>query len=61
MKSGDHSKLENWRSITPLSNIYKILAKMLTEKIQAFLPLVIKPNQIEFVEGKNILDNTFLT
>jgi hypothetical protein len=59
-KSGDHSKLRNWRPITLLGNIYKILAKMLAGRIQTFLPLVIKPNQTRFVEGRNILDNTFL-
>jgi hypothetical protein len=59
-KSGDHSKLRNWRPITLLGNIYKILAKMLAGRIQTFLPLVIRPNQTRFVEGRNILDNTFL-
>jgi hypothetical protein len=43
-KSGDHSKLGNWRPITLLGSIYKILAKNLTRRIQEFLPLVIRPN-----------------
>jgi hypothetical protein len=59
-KLGDHSKLENWRPITLLGSIYKILAKMLAKRIQVFLPLVFRPNQTGFVEGRNILDNTFL-
>jgi hypothetical protein len=60
LKSGDHSKLGNWRPITLLGNIYKILVKTLAKRIQEFLPLVIKPNQTGFVEGRSILDNNFL-
>ncbi len=59
-KSGDHSKLGNWCPITLLRSIYKILAKTLTRRIQKFLPLVIRPNQTSFVEGKSIIDNNFL-
>jgi hypothetical protein len=59
-KSGDHSKLGNWRLITLLGNIYKILVKTLVRRIQEFLLLMIKPNQTDFVEGRSILDNNFL-
>ncbi len=59
-KSGDHSKLGNWRPITLLGNTYKILAKTLAGRIQTSFSLIIKPNQIGFVEGRSILDNTFL-
>ncbi len=59
-KSGDHSKLGNWRPITLLGSIYKILAKTLARRIQEFLFLVIKPNQTSFVKGRIILDNNFL-
>jgi hypothetical protein len=43
-----------------LGSIYKILTKTLARRIQEFLPLVIKPNQTSFVEGKNILNNNLL-
>ncbi len=59
-KLGDHSKLGNWRPITLLESIYKILAKTLARRIQEFLPLVIKTNQTGFIEGRSILDNNFL-
>ncbi len=59
-KSRDHSKLVNWRPITLLGNIYKILAKTLARRIQEFLPLVIRPNQTSFIERRSILDNNFL-
>ncbi len=59
-KTGDRSKLRNWRPITLLGSVYKILAKTLTGRLQAFLPGVIRPNQIGFVEGRSILDNVFI-
>ncbi len=59
-KSGDHAKIGNWRPITLLGSLYKILAKTLARRLQDLLPSVIRPNQTGFVEGRNILDNTFL-
>ncbi len=59
-KSRDHSKFGNWCPITLLRSIYKILAKTLAKRIQEFFPLVIKPNQTGFVEGRSILENNFL-
>jgi len=59
-KLGEHSKPRNRRPITLLGSIYKIIAKTLGRRIEEFLPLVIKPNQTGFVEGRNIVDNNFL-
>ncbi len=60
-KTGDRSKLRNWRPITLLGSVYKILAKTLVGRLQALLPGVIRPNQTGFVEGRSILDNVFTT
>jgi hypothetical protein len=60
-KMRDRSKLRNWRPITPLWNVYKILAKVLARRLQTFLPGIIRPNQTGFVEGRSILDNAFIT
>jgi hypothetical protein len=43
-KLGDHFKFRNWRPITLLGNIYKIMAKTLAKRIQVLFPLVIRPN-----------------
>jgi hypothetical protein len=59
-KSGDHAKLGNWCPITLLGSLYKILAKTLARSLQVFLSNIIRPGQTGFVEGRNILDNTFL-
>jgi hypothetical protein len=34
-KNGDHARLNNWRPITLLGSIYKILAKLLAGRLQA--------------------------
>jgi hypothetical protein len=59
-KLGDHTLLNNWRPITLLGSIYKILAKLLAERLQTVLPNIIRPNQTGFVEGRSILDNVFI-
>jgi hypothetical protein len=59
-KSGDRAKLNNWRLITFLGNIYKILAKTLASRLRTELPEIIRPNQTGFVEGRSILDNVFM-
>jgi hypothetical protein len=43
-KSEDHAKIGNWRPITLLGSLYKILAKTLARRLQVFLPNVIKPS-----------------
>jgi hypothetical protein len=59
-KSGDQARLGNWRPITLLGSLYKILAKLLASKVQTVLPHIVRPNQTGFVEGRSILDNVFM-
>jgi hypothetical protein len=59
-KSGDRARLNNWRPITFLGSVYKILAKVLAGRFQATLSNIIRPNQMGFVEGRSILDNVFM-
>jgi hypothetical protein len=59
-KSGDRAKLSNWRPITLLGSTYQVLAKVLAGRIKAVLTHIIRPNQTSFVEGRSIIDNTFM-
>jgi len=59
-KTEDRAKLSNWRPITLLGSIYKVLAKTLAGRIQSALTHIIRPNQTGFVEGRSILDNVFM-
>jgi hypothetical protein len=40
-KSRDHARLNNWRPITLLGSIYKILTKVLARRLQAAFPHII--------------------
>jgi hypothetical protein len=59
-KTGDRARLSNWRPITLLGSIYKVLAKTLVGRIQPAFTHIIRPNQTGFVEGRSILDNVFM-
>jgi mannosylglycoprotein endo-beta-mannosidase len=59
-KSGDRAKLNNWRPITLLGSLYKILAKTLASRLRMELTEIIRSNQTCFVEGLSILDNVFM-
>lgn len=41
-KSGDHARLNNWRPITLLGSVYKILAKLLAGRLQSALSNIIR-------------------
>ena len=59
-KEGDRLLTNNWRPITLLNVVYKILAKVLAIKIEKILPNVINSTQTGFVKGRYILEN-FIT
>ncbi len=59
-KSGDRAKLNNWRPITLLGSLYKILAKTLASRLRMELTEIIRSNQTGFVEGRSIQDNVFM-
>ncbi len=59
-KAGDRAKLSNWRPITLLGSTYKVLAKILDGRVKVALTHIIRPNRTSFVEGRSIIDNTFM-
>ncbi len=59
-KSEDRIKLSNWRPITLLGSTYKVLEKVLAGRIKVAFTHIIRPNQTGFVEGRSIIDNTFM-
>lgn len=56
-KGKDRTELKNWRPITLLNVDYKILSKVLAERVKKFLPKLINHNQVGYVKGRNIGDN----
>ena len=50
-------RIENWRPITLLNLDYKILSKILAQKLQSVLPDLISEHQTGFMKGRNIKEN----
>lgn len=47
----------DWRALTMLTTVYKILAKLLSNHLKPLMPRIISPQQTGFIHGRNILDN----
>ena len=58
-KGGDSSLLRQWRPITLLPTVYKILATLLGARVRPFLPDLIHGSQTAFIQDRCILDNIF--
>jgi hypothetical protein len=57
---GDRSLRSNWRPITLLNTDYKILAKILFNRLKPFTPKLVHPNQTCAIPGRNIQDGILL-
>ncbi|MCO5588390.1 hypothetical protein L7F22_042345 [Adiantum nelumboides] len=56
-KGGDASTLRQWRPITLMSSVYKILARLITARLRPWLSDLIHLSQTSFVQDRSILDN----
>ena len=56
---GDYELIRQWRPITILNSVYKILTKALSLRLQPMLESLIHPTQTGFIKDRNILDNIF--
>ena len=60
LKVRDHSKLEQYRPISLVGALYKIISKVLAIRMKKVLPALIDECQSGFVNGRGILDNVLL-
>lgn len=56
-KKGDASELKNWRPISLTNTDYKILTKVLNNRLTKIATEVISPRQFGFIQGRQIWDN----
>ena len=55
-KGGERENIRNWRPLTLLNCDYKIIAKILAERLKIVLPKLIHPDQKGFVKGRHITE-----
>ncbi|KAL3681174.1 hypothetical protein R1sor_024130 [Riccia sorocarpa] len=56
-KSQEKQLLTNWRPITLLSIAYKIISKILANRLKGIIPRLVDAEQTGFVENRNIVEN----
>ena len=56
-KDGDKLQVKNWRPITLLNISYKVIAKLLANRIAKVLDSIISVTQTGFIKGRFILEN----
>lgn len=59
-KSSDLHQVDQWRPITLLPTLYKIVAKALAIRLKPFMDIWLEPEQRGFVSGRSIADNLML-
>ena len=59
-KKGNVEDIKDHRPIILLGGLYKILAKVLTNRLRRLIGKVASPSQNAFVEGTQILDATLI-
>ena len=52
--SREREDIRNWRPLTLLNSEYKIIAKILAERLKVVLPKLIHSDQEGFVKGRNL-------
>lgn len=59
-KKTDKHHLKNWRPLTMLTIIYKLIASLLSTRLSPVSCILISPQQTRFIPGRSILENISL-
>ena len=54
------SKITEFRPISCLNTVYKVISRLLVRRLKIILPSLILPSQTAFVQGRLLLENTVL-
>lgn len=53
-------KLEDYRPISLIGRVYKIISKILAIRLSKVIDSVVNGNQSAFIEGRNIMDEVLI-
>jgi hypothetical protein len=56
-KGGERYFIKKWRPISLLNMLYKVIAKLLSNRLKLVLPWLVDIQQMGFIEGRSIHDN----
>ena len=59
-KKGDLALLANWRPVALLCTDYKILSRVLSNRLKQCLHMIVQVDQTYCIKGRTIMDNLFL-
>lgn len=54
------SKITDFRPISCLNTVYKVISRLLVKRLKLILPKLILPSQTTFVQRRHLLENTIL-
>ncbi|KAL2643350.1 hypothetical protein R1flu_010937 [Riccia fluitans] len=56
-KEGDRQRIKNWRPLTLLNAGYKLVSKLMANRLWLVLPEIVDTQQKGFIQGRNITDS----
>ena len=56
-KKGDKRVLDNWRPISLLNTDYKILARVLSQRLQRVIQKLVSSDQTGYIKGRSAANN----
>ncbi|XP_050238477.2 uncharacterized protein LOC126687968 [Mercurialis annua] len=59
-KSVKPETIKDFRPISLCTVMYKLVTKIITNKLKPIMPLIVSPTQVSFIEGRNITDNIII-